>query len=68
MNNDGSHGPLKCGTCHETGKVDIPFSVATTLCMELAQSFLRLHSEGLCYRDISFGNVFFDPSTTNRIR
>jgi serine/threonine protein kinase len=45
------------------GKVDIPFSVATTLCMELAQSFLRLHSDGLCYRDISFGNVFFDPET-----
>ena len=45
------------------GKVDIPFSVATSLCMELAQSFLRLHSEGLCYRDISFGNVFFDPAT-----
>jgi serine/threonine protein kinase len=45
------------------GKVDIPFSVATSLCMELAQSFLRLHSQGLCYRDISFGNVFFDPAT-----
>jgi serine/threonine protein kinase len=45
------------------GKVDIPFSVATALCMQLSQSFLRLHSEGLCYRDISFGNVFFDPTT-----
>jgi serine/threonine protein kinase len=45
------------------GKVDIPFSIATTLCMELAHSFLRLHSDGLCYRDISFGNVFFDPDT-----
>ena len=29
----------------------------------LADGFLRLHSEGLCYRDISFGNVFFDPET-----
>ena len=29
----------------------------------LAGGFLRLHSEGLCYRDISFGNVFFDPDT-----
>ena len=30
---------------------------------ELADSFLQLHSRGLCYRDISFGNVFFDPAT-----
>ena len=29
---------------------------------ELADSFLQLHSRGFCYRDISFGNVFFDPS------
>ena len=30
---------------------------------QLAESYLRLHSKGLCYRDISFGNVFFDPNT-----
>lgn len=46
-----------------TGKVDVPFSVVCTLGMELADSFLALHSLGLCYRDISFGNVFFDPRT-----
>lgn len=28
---------------------------------QLADGFLRLHALGLCYRDISFGNVFFDP-------
>jgi len=28
---------------------------------QLADGFLVLHSEGLCYRDISFGNIFFDP-------
>jgi DNA-binding helix-hairpin-helix protein with protein kinase domain len=27
----------------------------------LADSFLRLHAKGLCYKDISFGNVFFHP-------
>jgi len=32
-----------------------------TACMHLADSFFQLHSKGLCYRDISFGNVFFDP-------
>ena len=29
----------------------------------LADGFLRLHSQGLCYRDISFANVFLDPKT-----
>jgi len=37
--------------------------VVCRLCIELADSFLRLHSQGLCYRDISFGNVFFAPGT-----
>jgi serine/threonine protein kinase len=31
--------------------------------LNLAHSFLQLHAKGLCYRDISFGNVFFDPDT-----
>ena len=30
---------------------------------ELAHNYLQLHAEGLCYRDISFGNVFFDPQS-----
>jgi eukaryotic-like serine/threonine-protein kinase len=46
-----------------TGKVDVPFSTVCTLGMELADTFLSLHNQGLCYRDISFGNVFFDPRT-----
>ncbi len=45
------------------GKVDVSFSIVCTLGMELADTFLSLHNEGLCYRDISFGNVFFDPTT-----
>jgi serine/threonine protein kinase len=31
--------------------------------MGLAGSFLQLHAQGLCYRDISLGNVFFDPAS-----
>jgi eukaryotic-like serine/threonine-protein kinase len=31
--------------------------------MQLADCFLQLHSRGLCYRDISQGNVFFNPAT-----
>jgi DNA-binding helix-hairpin-helix protein with protein kinase domain len=46
-----------------TGRVDAAFSTVITLCMGLADSFLKLHAQGLCYRDISLGNVFFDPAT-----
>ncbi|HET9730689.1 MAG TPA: serine/threonine protein kinase [Acidimicrobiia bacterium] len=45
------------------GKVDVPFSTVCRLSVELADSFLRLHADGLCYRDISFGNVFFDAAS-----
>ena len=31
--------------------------------LQLSDGFLRLHAKGLCYRDISFSNVFFDPTT-----
>jgi len=38
------------------------------LCMagiNLADGYQSLHSQGLCYRDISFGNLFFNPSDGN---
>lgn len=41
----------------------VSFSSTINLCRQLAISFLRLHADGLCYRDISFGNVFFEPET-----
>ncbi len=44
-------------------EVDPTFRTLTAVALELADSFLRLHSLGLCYSDISFGNVFFDPVT-----
>lgn len=37
------------------------FRALATAGLQLADSFLYLHAMGLCYRDISFGNVFFDP-------
>ena len=43
------------------GRVDLPFRSVCCLCLELAHSFLQLHAQGLCYRDISFTNIFFDP-------
>jgi hypothetical protein len=43
--------------------VDPTFRTLTIAALELADSFLQLHSRGLCYSDISFGNIFFDPDT-----
>lgn len=37
------------------------FRTLTTAGFEIADSYLQLHSSGLCYSDISFGNVFIDP-------
>jgi DNA-binding helix-hairpin-helix protein with protein kinase domain len=37
------------------------FRVVTTLGRELADAFAVLHATGLCYRDISFGNLRVDP-------
>lgn len=45
------------------GRIDPSFRALLTAGFQLADSFLQLHSRGLCYRDVSFGNVFFDPST-----
>lgn len=39
------------------------FRSLVTACFQLADSFHQLHSKGLCYKDISLGNVFFDPNT-----
>ena len=42
-------------------RVEPSFRALSTAGLGLAHSFLLLHAQGLCYRDISFGNVFFDP-------
>jgi eukaryotic-like serine/threonine-protein kinase len=45
------------------GRVEPSFRALTTAGLELAHHYLQLHSQGYCYRDISFGNIFFDPVT-----
>lgn len=45
------------------GRVEVRSAIRTTLCRDLAHSFLNLHSQGLCYRDISFANIFLDPES-----
>jgi eukaryotic-like serine/threonine-protein kinase len=42
-------------------RIEPSFKSLTTAGIGLSESFLQLHAKGLCYRDISFGNVFFDP-------
>lgn len=44
-------------------KVRMTFRNLATAGHLLADSFLQLHAKGLCYCDISFGNVFFHPNT-----
>jgi DNA-binding helix-hairpin-helix protein with protein kinase domain len=43
-------------------RIDPSFRALASAGFELADSFLQLHSKGLCYRDISFGNLFLDPA------
>lgn len=54
---------LISGKCPDGQPLEASFAVVISVCRQLADSFLRLHSRGLCYRDISFGNVAFDPVT-----
>lgn len=44
-------------------RIDPSFRALATAGFELAHNYLQLHAQGLCYRDISFGNVFLDPDT-----
>lgn len=44
-------------------RIEPSFRCLATAGLHLTQAFLDLHAQGLCYRDISFGNVFFDPDT-----
>lgn len=44
-------------------RIEPSFFALSTAGFQLADSFFHLHINGLSYRDISFGNVFFDPLT-----
>jgi serine/threonine protein kinase len=43
-------------------RIEPSFRALLTASWQLADGFLRLHSQGLSYRDISFANIFFDPA------
>jgi len=42
-------------------RIEPSFRALATAGFNLSHDYLMLHSQGLCYRDISFGNAFFDP-------
>lgn len=44
-------------------RIDPSFKALCTAGVQLADSYLKLHSLGFCYGDISFGNAFFDPDS-----
>ena len=44
-----------------TGQLDISLSDSIRTCIEISEAFDRLHLNGLCYRDISLGNIFIGP-------
>ncbi|PWR75771.1 protein kinase domain-containing protein [Methanospirillum stamsii] len=46
-------------------RINPTFYSIITASFNLADSFSKLHAQGLCYRDISLGNVFFDSISGN---
>ncbi len=44
-------------------KIEPSFKSLIKAAIILTDSFERLHNKNLCYRDISFGNVFIEPRT-----
>lgn len=45
-----------------SGKLEVDFRSLIHACRNLSEAFFHLHSQGLCYKDLSFGNFFFDPA------
>ncbi len=52
-------------TCFQMLSSEDPpdFQTKIKIGLNLVDAFASLHSDGLCYRDISFGNLYVDPST-----
>jgi DNA-binding helix-hairpin-helix protein with protein kinase domain len=48
---------------HYAGRVDLSLRQVLRACLELTDAFHALHSRGLCYKDISLGNLFLEPAS-----
>jgi len=45
-----------------SGRLAVDFRSLIHACRNLSEAFSHLHLRGLCYKDLSFGNFFFDPA------
>lgn len=48
---------------HIAGRIEISLRAALRAAFFLADAFHALHSKGLCYKDISLGNLFLEPGS-----
>ena len=48
---------------HACGDMEISIMNILRACFFLADGFHQLHLKGMCYKDISLGNLFLDPNT-----
>ena len=48
---------------HYAGRIEISLQNVLKASFFLADAFHQLHSKGLCYKDISLGNLFLQPDT-----
>ena len=48
---------------HSAARISVTLQSVVRACFYLAEAFDALHSKGLCYKDISLGNLFLKPGT-----
>jgi DNA-binding helix-hairpin-helix protein with protein kinase domain len=48
---------------HAGGALEISLHSVLRACLFLAEGFHQLHLKGLCYKDISLGNLFLEPAS-----
>jgi DNA-binding helix-hairpin-helix protein with protein kinase domain len=60
-------GSLVLGRASDGKPLNVRSVAVVDMCRQLAETFLRLHAQGLCYRDINLGNVFFEPTSGNTL-
>jgi serine/threonine protein kinase len=48
---------------HAGGRLDISLQNVLRACFFLADGFHQLHLKGLCYKDVSLGNLFLEPGS-----
>jgi len=48
---------------HAGGELEISLQTVLKACFRLADGFHQLHLKGLCYKDVSLGNLFLEPGS-----